>query len=82
VVHQENLQVGFWLIEWKCSFDKGVEDLFSGVYRVLCVTEVSDLSFKVRSLMIDDSDLEEEFVASDAYFHIAKKGMASHVTVL
>jgi len=82
VVHQENLQVGFWLIEWNISFDKGVDDLFSAVYRVLCVTEVSDLSFKVRSLMIDDSDLEEEFVASDAYFHIAKKGMASHVTVL
>ena len=32
--------------------------------------------------MIDDSDLEEEYVPSDAYFHIAKKGMASHVTVL
>jgi len=82
VVHQENLKVGFWLIEWNYSFDKGIEDLFTGVFRVLCVTDVSDFSFKVRSLMIDDSDLEEEYVPSDAYFHIAKKGMASHVTVL
>jgi len=82
VVHQENLKVGFWIIEWNCSFDKGIEDLFTGVFQDLCITDVSDFSFKVRSLMIDDSDSEEEYVPSDAYFHIAKKGMALHVTVL
>ncbi len=81
VVHQENLKVGFWLIEWKIGFDKGISDLFGGVLRMLCVTEVS-LSFKVRSLMLDDLELEEEYVPLDAYFHIAKKGMASHVKVL
>ena len=82
VVHQEKLKVGFWLIEWKIGFDKGISDLFSGVFRMLCVTEVSDVSFKVRSLMLDDLELEEEYVPLDAYFHIAKKGMASHVKVL
>jgi hypothetical protein len=82
VVNQEKLKVGFWLIEWKIGFDKGISGLFSGVFRMLCVTEVSDVSFKVRSLMLDDLELEEEYVPLDAYFHIAKKGMASHVKVL
>ena len=84
MVHQEKLQVGFWLIEWKhrYRFEKGISDLFSEVFRMLCVTEVSEDSFKVRSLMLDDSDLEEEYDPLDAYFHIAKKGMASHLKVL
>jgi hypothetical protein len=82
VVHQEKLKVGFWLIEWRIGFDKGIKDLFDAVFRILCVTEASDVSFKVRSLMLDDLALEEEYVPLDAYFHIAKKGVASHVKVL
>jgi hypothetical protein len=82
VVHQEKLKVGFWLIEWRIGFDKGIKDLFDAVFRILCVTEASDVSFKVRSLMLDDHSLEEEYVPLVAYFHIAKKGMASHVKVL